>query len=133
VFEVMVSMVAAAGLGESQLQEEDCAWNEIEDATDVEATHDFVNDSRNFVEARSVTELDIRSFQVSFLASLLVNDFFSLRLWLVMDKFLELIVHHGFKVHVWYIHDDLKCDEMDDAMINSMLECQQNNVDALAE
>lgn len=116
-------MTTFGSLRSCELQEEDGNWNEIENETDIEASSHFIENSGEFVEAGAFTENDILSSLES-LVSILSDDFFSLRSGLMMNEFLELIVHHGLEIHVGNIHYYFEGHEMDDAMINSVLVSQ---------
>lgn len=93
--------------------------NEIKDYSNIERSQNSVENSCNLVEKCSVREFDFRSFVC--------------RLWWVVHHWLEGVVLQGLKVKVGNFHDDLKGNEMDDAMLNSMLVSKQVAADSKAK
>ena len=98
------------------LQVNDSEWHEIEDEWNIEASNDFVDHSGDFVELRSLHELDVYALGFQF--------------WRMVHNNLQLVVHKGLEVEVADLHDDLEGYEVHDAVLNGVLQGEHVEVDA---
>ena len=85
-----------------------CHWHEVENARNVQRSQQFVNDSSTFVESRTVTQFNVFAF--------------ILDRWSVMKDFVHFLIIKGLQVNLVKFHDNLKSNEMYNAVLNRMLE-----------
>ena len=94
-------------------------WHEVENASNVESTNDFVNKSSDFVESGPVSKFDVST-------SMLSSG------WIFHDL-LQMVVLMRFKVKIWNFNDDLESSEVNDTVLDCLLIGEQPNINIFAE
>ena len=101
------------------LGKNDNKWNIVIDDANINRSHTFEENSAEFMEQRPIFPLHV---------SVEIGDV----RWVVKDSG-QFIMQEGFIVKGAYFHDNFKSNEMDDAVINCVLVCQQSDIYTLSK